>query len=266
MQRRSPYPRVRSAWPGAIASETLKLLSLRSNRILLVVALVMIAGAGTLLSIATVGRLSDERFAGQEISATPEMFVDAVLWAQIVIVVLAVLAVVNEYTSGQVTLSLLAAPTRLPWLGAKALVLALSGFLVGVIGTAVSFGVSALVVVGTEVRYEIAFGDAALLSMKSGLYLAVIAVLAIGVAALVRHVVAALVAVLALIVVLPPVLASIPGIGAAADFLPTIAGRRLISDFETAVQLSPWAGFGVLAAWTALALALSGALLAARDA
>lgn len=265
MNRQTIDATVRPAWVGAIGAEVVKLWSLLSNRILLLLPVVMIAGSGGLLSLGMVARLTDERFAGQEIAATPMMFIDAVLWAQIVVAIVAVLAVTNEYTSGQVRLSLLSLPTRTPWLGAKALVLGAAGFLIGVVGSAIALGISAAVLTHTDVRYEIAFGEASVLSLKSGLYLAMIAILAIGVTALIRHVVAALIAVLALLIVLPPVLASIPGVSDVADYLPTIAGRRLISDFETVAHLTPWAGFGVLSIWAAGALVLSGVLLKARD-
>ncbi|MFT3796858.1 hypothetical protein [Microbacterium sp.] len=256
----------RPAWAGAISAEVLKLSTLLSNRILLLVAVVMIAGSGGLLSLGMISRLTDPRFAGQEITATPMQFVDSVLWAQIVVAIVAVLAITNEYTSGQVRLSLLSLPTRIPWLGAKALVLGAAGFLVGVSGSAIALGLSAAMLTGTNVHYAVSFGEAASLSVRSGLYLAVIAIFAVGATASIRQVVAALIAVLALLIVLPPVLSSIPGVRDVVDYLPTLAGRRLISDFETTAQLTPWAGFGVLALWAAAALALSAVLLKTRDA
>lgn len=266
MNRQTAVMVPRPAWVGSIRAEVLKLWSLLSNRILLIVPIVMIAVSGVMLSIGMVARLTDERFAGQEITARPMEFVDSVLWAQVVVAIVAVLAVTNEYTSGQVRLSLLALPSRLPWLGAKAIVLGVAGFFVGVIGSAIALGISAIVLPGTDVHYEVSFGEAALLSIKSGLYLAMIAILAVGVTALIRHVVAALIAVLALLIVAPPVLSSIPVVSDAVDYLPTIAGRRLFTDFETVAQLTPWVGFGVLAIWAAVVLVLSGVLLKTRDA
>ena len=266
MNGRTPLVPLRPVWIGALSSEALKLRSLRSNRILLLVSVAMIAGSGGMLSLGMVRRLTDERFAGQRIAATPMMFVDSVLWAQAVVAIVAVLTVTQEYRSGQVRLSLLAVPKRIPWLGAKAVVLGAAGCIVGVTGSAIALGISAVALRDTEVHYEIALGEAALLALESGLYLATIAVLAVGVTAVIRHAVAALVAVLALLIVAPPILASIPGIGAAADYLPTIAGRRLISDFETTAQLSPWVGFAVLAVWAAVALVGAGVLLRTRDA
>ncbi|MGO3885682.1 MAG: hypothetical protein ACTJHU_05230 [Mycetocola sp.] len=266
MNSHSTREPLRLTWARATSAEALKLWSLLSNRILLIVAVVMIAGSGVMLSLGMISRLTDPRFAGQEIAATPMMFVDGVLWAQIIVAIVAVLAVTNEYVSGQVRLSLLALPTRLSWLGAKTIVLAVAGFLVGIIGTAIALGVSALVLPGTDVQYRMSLGEASVLSVTSGLYLAVIAVLAVGVTAAIRHVVAALITALALLIVVPPVLGSIPGGRDVVDYLPTIAGRRLISDFETTAQLTPWAGFTVLAIWATVMLLLSGVLLKARDA
>ncbi|MGO2113280.1 MAG: hypothetical protein ACTH31_16880 [Pseudoclavibacter sp.] len=250
----------------AVGAELVKLWSLRSNRTLLAAAVVMIGGSGAMLSLAHLSRIEDPRFAGETITVTATQFVDSVLWAQVLVAIVAVLAVTGEYTSGSVRLSLLALPTRLPWLGAKALVLAAAGFVVGLVGTSISYGASAAILSSSEVVYDVALGDAARLCAYSGLYLAAIAALSVAVAALLRGVVVALLGTLAMLVVLPPIVGSIPPIAAAADFLPTIAGRRLISDFATAAELTPIAGFGVLLAWVCTALLTSGVLLVRRDA
>ncbi len=262
-ERRTPS---RPAWLGALSAEAWKLTTLRSNRILLAAALLVIVASGGMYSVSLIARLTDPRFAGQTIAATPIQFVDSVLWAQIVVAILGVLAVTGEYTSGQVRLSLLALPTRLPWLGAKAVVLAAAAFLIGVVGTACSLGISVLVLTGSEVRYAPELPEMVSLGLRSGLYLAAIAAFVVGLTAVLRHVVAGLVTVLAVLVVLPPVLSSVPGIAWLADYTPTSAGRRLISDFDTIAQLAPWTGFGVLIAWMIAALLAAGVLLKARDA
>jgi ABC-2 type transport system permease protein len=266
MNRRSPASPLRPVVVGALASEAVKLWTLRSNQVLAAVALLVISSTGALLSFGLLARTTDSRFAGQAITAEPMQFVDSVLWAQVVVAVLAVLAITSEYTSGQARLSLLALPTRSPWLAAKALVLAALGFLIGVIGVAVSLGLSVLILSGSEVGYEPVLGESVSLALRSGAYLAAIAVLAMGVAAALRHVVAALSAVLGLLIVAPPLVSSIPGIREAADYTPTSAGRRLISEFPTVAQLDPWVGFGVLSLWAVVALLTAGVLLRARDA
>lgn len=266
-RRRTHLPaRSRPAVLGALASEAVKLTTLRSNRILMVTALIMVTGSGTMLAVGLLSRLDDPRFAGQIVAAEPAQFVDSVLWAQIVVAVLAVLAVTGEYGSGQVRPSLLALPTRLPWLGAKSLVLATAGFLIGAAGAAGSLGASATLLRGSEVVYEPALAESVSLALRSGAYLAAIAAFAVGLAAVLRHAVAGLTATLAMLVVVPPILSSAPGVAALADFTPTHAGRRLISDFDTLAALAPWAGYGLLVLWAVAALAVAGALLKIRDA
>jgi ABC-2 type transport system permease protein len=266
MTRGSTLTPARPLFVGALAAEAVKLWTLRSHRVLAAVALLMIIGTGALLSVSMQSRLADPRFAGRTITAEPMQFVDSVLWAQIIIAVLAVLATTGEYTSGQARLSLLALPTRSPWLAAKALVLAALGFLIGVIGAACSLGLSMLILSGSDVVYTPDLGEAVVLALRSGAYLAAIAVLATGLAAALRHVAGALTAVLGLLVVAPPLLSSIPGIREAADYTPTYAGRGLISDLPSAAHLDPWVGFGVLALWAVGVLLTAGVLLHARDA
>jgi len=265
MTRGSTLTPARPLFVGALAAEAMKLWTLRSHRVLAAVALLMIIGTGALLSLSLQSRTSDPRFAGQTITAEPMQFVDSVLWAQIVVAVIAVLAVTGEYTSGQAKLSLLALPTRSPWLAAKAIVLAALGFLIGAIGAACALGLP-LLMPGSEVVYTPELGDTVGLALRSGAYLAAIAVLATGLAAALRHVAGALTAVLGLLVVAPLLLSSIPGIREAADYTPTYAGRRLISELPSAAQLDPWVGFGVLALWAIGVLLTAGVLLHARDA
>lgn len=266
MTRRNTLAPARPLFVGALAAEAVKLWTLRSSRVLAAVALLMIVGTGVLLSFSLLSRTEDPRFAGQAIGIEPIQLVDSVLWAQIVVAVLAVLATTGEYTSGQVRLSLLALPRRSPWLVAKAVVLAALAFLVGVVGALGALGLPALILAGSEVRYEPGPGEAVVLALRSGLYLAAIAVLAVGVATALRHVVGALTAVLGLLIMAPPLLSSIPGVREAADYTPTYAGRRLISELPSTAELDPWVGFGVLALWAAVALLAAGALLHARDA
>jgi ABC-2 type transport system permease protein len=266
MTRRSTLPPARPPFLGAVAAETVKLWTLHSHRLIAAGALLMITGTGALLSISLRSRLADPRFAGQTITAEPMQFLDSVLWAQIVVAVLAVLATTGEYTSGQARLSLLALPARSPWLAAKALVLATLGFLIGAIGAAGSLGLSLLILAGSDVVYAPRVGESVALALGSGAYLAAIAVLATGLAAALRHVAGGLSAVLGLLVVAPPLVSSIPGMREAADYTPTYAGRRLVSDFHSVAQLEPWTGFGVLALWAVVALLVAALLLHLRDA
>lgn len=257
---------VRSPLAGGLASEALKLRTLPLNGWLAGLTLLFIIAPGALLAISRVTALADPRNAGRVIEARPIEFVDSVLWAQLLIALIAVLAATNEYGSGQARLSLLALPTRWPWLLAKASAVAVLAFVIGVVGAGASLALSALILGGSEVIYPFEIGEAASLALRSGLYLAGIAVLSVGIATMLRHVVAALIALLLLLVVAPPVLNSIEAVRWSADYTPTISGRRLISDLPTLAELTPWAGYGILAIWAVLALVSATLLLKARDA
>lgn len=260
--------RGRPALVGAVASETVKLTTLRSNWILAAVAFIMIVGSGLLQGLSLVSRLTDPRFAGQLIEARPMQFVDSVLWAQVLIAVIAVLAVTGEYGSGQIKLSLLAVPTRLPVLVAKTLATAVLGFGIGTIGAGLALSIPLTILPAAGIDYPIDLSTGAGLALGSGAYLAAIAALATAIGMLLRNVIAGLAVVLPLVTILPSVIASIPiqFIRDAAAYFPTIAGRMLISDLPTTAALTPWHGYLVLLAWILVLWAAAAVTLRAGDA
>lgn len=253
---------------GAVASEAVKLVSLRSNRVLTAAALVLIIGSGAMQCVGLIARLTDPRFAGQHIEARPMQFVDAVLWAQVLIAVIAVLAATGEYRSGQITLSLLATPTRLPLLAAKAIAVAVLAFGVGVLGAAVALALPFAFLPDAGIDYPIDLQTAVGLALGSGAYLAAIAALSSAAGMLIRHVIPALAITLATVTILPSIIASIPVplIRDAAAYFPTTAGRMLISDLPTTAALEPWQGYAVLLAWVAAVWIAAAVSLRARDA
>lgn len=260
--------RGRPALLGAVASEAVKLTTLRSNGILAAVAFVMILGSGVLQGLSLVSRLTDPRFAGQLIEARPMQFVDSVLWAQVLVAVIAVLAATREYGSGQIALSLLATPTRLPVLAAKTITAATLGFGIGTVGAALALSIPLTFLPGAGIEYPIDWPVGLGLAFGSGAYLAAIAALATAIGMLLRGVIAGLAVALPLVTILPSVIASIPVpvIRDAAAYFPTTAGRMLISDLETTAPLEPWQGYLVLLGWSVVLWVAAAVALRARDA
>jgi hypothetical protein len=104
----------------------------------------------------------------------------------------------------------------------------------------------------------------------SVLYLALIALLSLGVATAIRDTAASIGAMLALLY-LPPIAAQVVQDPTWRQHLeqiaPTTAGLAIQATTDAHSQpIGPWAGLGVLAAWTAGALLIAGVLLRARDA
>ena len=116
---------------------------------------------------------------------------------------------------------------------------------------------------------SISHGPTLRAALGSVLYLVFIALLSLGVATAIRDTTVSIGAVLGLLY-LPPILAQ-----AVADPLrrhlqqiaPMSAGLAIQATTNLhSLPISPWAGLGVLAAWTTAALVLAGFLLRRRDA
>ena len=104
----------------------------------------------------------------------------------------------------------------------------------------------------------------------SVLYLGLIALLSLGIAAAVRDGAAAIGIVLGLLYLFP-ILSLATGSGSLRrhleQFAPMTAGLAIQATTSLrSLPISPWAGLGVLAAWAAAAMALGGLVLGLRDA
>jgi ABC-2 type transport system permease protein len=187
---------------------------------------------------------------------------------QAVVAVLAVTAVGAEYATGMVRVTLAAVPRRATALGAKAAVVVAVLTPWAVAAVAGSLVASRFLAPATS-RIAATDGDVLRAAGGSVLYLALVALLAFGVAAAVRSPAAATGVVLGLLYALPVVVLAV------ADEEGQRQLRRLTPTAGLAIQatrdlgalpVGPWAGLGVLAAWTAAALLGGGLLFLRRDA
>ena len=209
---------------------------------------------------------------------TPKLTLTGIQLGQAVIAILAVLAISSEYSTGMIRTTLTAMPRRPAALAAKAIVLALLVLAAGAIAAAGSVLAGRLILPGhgfTAARGfpALSLADGPVLRAAAGsvLYLTLIALLALGAAAIIRDSAAATGAVLALLY-LPPIiaaaLASNPHWQHEIDrYAPMNAGLTIQNTTGLhGLPISPWAGLGVLAAWAAAVLLTSGLVLRLRDA
>ena len=102
----------------------------------------------------------------------------------------------------------------------------------------------------------------------SGLYLTVLGLFALAIGWMIRHTAGAITAVIGMVLVIFPLTGLLPDSWGAHvhAYLPTVAGQLITADNPTSGQLlSPWQGFGVFCAWSAVA-GRGGLLLQRRDA
>jgi ABC-2 type transport system permease protein len=196
---------------------------------------------------------------------------------QAVVAVLAVLAVSGEYGTGVIRTTLAAMPRRTTVLAAKAAVVTAVTLAVGTPAVLGSVLAGRLILPGHGYTpangYPVlSLADGPVLRAAAGtvLYLALIALLSLGVATAVRDAAVAIGTVLGLLYLFP-ILSQVVGSPGVARHLeqigPMTAGLAIqASTGLRALPIGPWAGLGVLAAWAAAALLTGGLLLRLRDA
>ena len=201
----------------------------------------------------------------------------------IAVVVIGVVFMTAEYRRGLILATLAASPRRGRVLAAKAVVLAAVTFAAGLVAVAITvpLGEHLLHENGNPIPPASALSDARIVAGTAAL-LAVAAVLALAVGALLRRSAGAVTVVIAGIV-LPYLLATLPGVlpTGAEEWLARVtpaAGFAIQQSIPAYPQvdgsytlangyfpLAPWAGFAVLCAWAAAALALAVFMLHRRD-
>ena len=196
--------------------------------------------------------------------------------SQTVVVILAVLAISGEYSSGMITTTLTAMPRRLSVLFAKAIVVAGLALAAGAVGVLASVLVGRLLLPGHGFTPGHGYSP---LSLTSGadlraaagsvLYLALIALLALGVATAVRDSAVAIGVALGLVYLFPVIAsAADPSWSRHLEQIgPMTAGLSIQATTGLrSLPLTPWQGLGVLALWAAGALLAGGLALRLRDA
>jgi hypothetical protein len=186
---------------------------------------------------------------------------EGVLVALMAIVALAVLFITAEYKRGMILATFTASPRRTRVLAAKALVLAAATFTAGLVGSFGAFLVATPLLRSNGLSPP-SLADAGVLRavVGSAALLAVIAVFSLGVAVLLRRSAAAITVVLLLLLAPQVVATGLPlEVGMWVERLTPSAGfeiQQTVERYDTAI--GPWAGFGVLCAYAAVALVLAG--------
>ena len=198
-------------------------------------------------------------------------------FGQAVVAILAVLGISGEYSTGMIRATFTAMPRRAAVLAAKACVTTGPVLAAGVIAVAGSLLAGRLILPGhgfTAARgfalVSLADGPVLRAAVGSVLYLALIALLSLGIATVVRDSAVAIGLVLGLLYLFPIVatLAANPQWQRHLEQIgPMTAGLEIEATTGLrSLPISPWAGLGVLAAWAAAALLIGGLLLRLRDA
>ncbi|HET9731664.1 MAG TPA: ABC transporter permease subunit [Acidimicrobiales bacterium] len=257
---------VRVTGRRVVRSEWIKLRTLRSSWLAIGMAVAGMVGIGLLVCWSTNARW-DHMDPIERLTFDPVFrSLVGIEIAQLVIGVLGVLVITGEYGTGMIRSSLAAVPARLPVLWGKLLVYGAVVLVWAMVASFASFygGQALLGVHGTTID-----GPGVLRAViGAGLYLAVVALFAVGLGFVVRNTAGGIAVLFALLLVLPGIVHALPSSWQhhVLPYLPSQAGGSVFSLRRDADTLSPWTGFGVFVAWAAAAVAAGAAMLVRRDA
>ncbi|MFJ5265373.1 ABC transporter permease [Streptomyces sp. NPDC088387] len=181
--------------------------------------------------------------------------------AQIAAIAFGAMAVSSEFQGGGLRQALTAVPRRGRWFAAKATAVAVPALVVGLVTGSLSL------LVGRAALGEAADGLTAAEQLRGvagcGIYLMLMALLATGLAALLRSGVATLSILVPFVLVVSFVIGD--AAGGATDFLPDRAGQVALHETWDGA-LGPWTGLTVTALWAAVALGAGAWSVHRRDA
>jgi ABC-2 type transport system permease protein len=189
---------------------------------------------------------------------------------QAVVVILAVLAMSGEYSSGMIRVTLAAMPRRITVMGAKAAIVTGAVLATGSIAVLASVLAGQFILPGHGLSLSLADGSVLRAAAGSVLYLALIGLMSLGVVTAVRDAAVAIGVVLALLYLFPifaQVVTDPDWQQRLQQIGPMTAGLAIQATIGLhSLPISPWGGLGVLAAWAVAALMVGGLLLWLRDA
>jgi ABC-2 type transport system permease protein len=287
-RRRAAVPERREHNTGlnflrAVYAEWLKLTSLRSSYVILPITLLGMVGIGVLSAFAVLAmadgllgvggpaggpgpEVLDEEF-GVQARGIPA---SGIAIAQFLIASLAVMQIGSEYGTRMISTTLTAVPRRLTALLAKTLVIAGVSFLVGAAAALISYAVAQPMLEPKGLNYALTADGVIPSILSTGAYLAMIAILGLGIGTLLRNSAGGIMATLGLLIVAPIVLAILSGQNELfmeiSRYLPSSAGIEMVAIKTLPDALTQTQGGLVVSAWAAVALAGALVSMKRRDA
>jgi ABC-2 type transport system permease protein len=256
---------------GILRSEWIKLRSVRST-VWSYAIIVVVSFAIALLLAATIDFDGAAPPAEMQTSIVLQASTFGIYFGQLIVGVLGVLTISGEYSTGMIRSTLTAVPKRLPALAAKALVLFVTTFVVGLISVFGSLLIASPLLAASGVEAD--YGDGALIGnlLLAALYLALVAVFALGLGTILRSSAGGIAASLGTILLLPTIVSLIAALTQAewaTDLMPYLfanAGTGMYTPSLGGEGLDQGQNTLVVLAWVAVSLVGGALLLKRRDA
>jgi ABC-2 type transport system permease protein len=249
---------------GALRSELTKIRTVRSTYWTLVAMIAVTVFTGVVTCVFT-----GPGAAGPGYDPT-YLSLQGCIFGQLIIAVLGAVAITSEYSTGMIRTSLTVQPRRGTIYAAKAAAVALVALAAGLVASFTSFLLGQAILARRDLGTSLSQPHVLRAVIGAALFLAVSALLALGLGAVFRNAAGAITTASAVLFMSLPLEALLPSsMQAAVDrWIPLNAGSQIWSTVSVpgARQFSPWAGFAVFTAYAAAALAIGLVLFRRRDA
>jgi len=271
-------PTAHLSFGGVLASEWIKLRTLRSTVWCYAILITLMIGIGLLIA-----GFAGSDFQG-DVDAQRRFVVQiatfGTVFAQLVVAVLGTLIITGEYGTGMIRSTLAAIPRRTPALIGKIVVFAVVTFVLSLV-TMLITGSLAILIVGSRVGFVLFDPQVLLPILGAAGGLALVGVMSLALGTIIRNSAGGLAASLGLLLVLPIVISLAGSLLRAqwlfnvSPFLPNQAANAMQAYVEKGstfglqdgtLTLAPWQAGLVLAGWFVLFLVFAIALLKRRDA
>ncbi|MHB1988581.1 MAG: ABC transporter permease subunit [Acidimicrobiales bacterium] len=255
---------------GLLRSEWTKLRSVRSTMWTLGITVVLGIGVSVLATAETRAHWLTTSPASRQGFDPISTSLIGMFIGQFAIGILGVLVMSAEYGTGTIRATLSATPRRPLVLVAKVIVFGVAALIVAEIVSFLAFFVGQALLTAPAVHATLASPGAWRAVVGSGLYVGVLGLLSLGLAAIIRHTAGAISAYVGILLVLPLIVRALPS---SIEFdvrryLPDRIGAQILSAPANGLPgaFSPWIGLLVLCGYAAALLVVGGVLFVRRDA
>ncbi|MDV9192346.1 ABC transporter permease [Streptomyces sp. SR27] len=258
-----------AAATAVLQSEWTKIRTVSSTVWTLASALLVTVAMGAALCALMNSTFNDLKGAEQATFDPTLISFSGMILGQLAMVVFGVLVVGTEYSSGMIRTSLAAVPQRATFLFSKIAVAGGLALLVGLVTSFLSFFLGQALL--GEHRASISDDNVLRAVVGAGLYMGLIALFSMGVAAMLRSSMLSLGILVPFFFLVSQILSAVPKAKEVARYFPDQAGAKIMQVVPDAMNTQeapygPWGGLGIMVIWVVAALLGGYVVLKRRDA
>ncbi len=229
-----------------IRSEWTKLWSLRSTRWSMLVAVIAMAGLGSVVAAIQMAHWSSMSLDDRRTFNPMDVAIGGFHFAQLAIGVLGVLVISGEYSTGMIRSSFAAVPRRLPVLWAKLVTFGGVTLALMLPSALISFFVSQAILRQHHVQTTFGAPHVARAVVGAAAFLTVVGLLGVALGALVRNTAGGIATLAGVLFVLPGIAAILPHSWGDSinPYLPSSAGEAVMAIQPTRTRCRRWPGSG----------------------